>query len=109
MREAEAIGLKEALMWVKDLQLSHCIFQSDSKSLVNACNGMIGEAYFDTIVNDCVQLLKHINQVQLEFVYRYVNSVAHMLAKATHSMSGLGEWNVTPPDLIYDVLQSDFS
>lgn len=106
-REAEAISLKEALTWVKELQLSHCIFQSDSKLLVNACKGMTGEAYFDTIVRDCVFLLKHINQVQLEFVYRSANSVAHCLAKATHSVSGLMEWHVTPPDFLSDVLQAD--
>nr|XP_017222865.1 PREDICTED: uncharacterized protein LOC108199532 isoform X2 [Daucus carota subsp. sativus] len=89
-REAEALSLKEALSWVKDLQLSHCMFQSDSKVLVNACNGKAGEAYFGTIVLDCVQLLKHINHVLVEFIYRSANSVAHLLAQAAYSMSDLG-------------------
>lgn len=37
--EAEALSLKEALSWAKDLGLDRCVFESDSQQLVEACNG----------------------------------------------------------------------
>lgn len=108
IREAEAISLREAMSWVKELGLKCCVFETDSKVLVLACNGQGGETYFHTITFDCIQLLKHFDQVLVEFVYRSANCVAHELAKAAHSMSGLGEWLVTPPDFIHHVLERDF-
>lgn len=37
-RDAEALSLKEALSSAKSLNLHHCIFETDSKTLVEACN-----------------------------------------------------------------------
>lgn len=105
--EAEAISLKEALSWCKLLNLNYCIFETDSKILANACSGRRGESYFDTIVSDCQKELKHFDHVRVEFVYRSANCVAHLLAKVAHSMSGLGEWHVTPPEFLNHVLDSD--
>ena len=65
----------------------HCIIESDSQVLVNACKGSPGEAIFGTIVGDCIQILKHINPVLVRFVYLSANNVAHTLVKATYSMS----------------------
>lgn len=53
-REAEAIALKEALSWIMALQYEMCVFETDSKVLVHACNGDRGESRFGTIVDDCV-------------------------------------------------------
>lgn len=72
-----------------------------------ACNGKPGEAFFGTIVLDCIQLLKHINPVLVEFVYRSANSVAHLLAKVTYSMSGLEEWYDNPPHFLTHVIDMD--
>lgn len=38
-REEEALSLKEALSWTKTFRTSKCIFESDSKILVDAVNG----------------------------------------------------------------------
>ena len=67
--EAEAISLKEALSWVIERRNDHFIIETDSKSLVMACNGTPGEAYFCTIIVDCIQLLKHLNSVLVQFAY----------------------------------------
>lgn len=88
-REAEAISLKEALSWVIERRYEHCIVETDSKSLAMACNGTPREAYFGTIVVDCIQFLKQLNPLLVQFAYRSANSVAHVLAKAAYSMSGL--------------------
>lgn len=88
-REAEALSLREALLWARELGLDQCIFESDCKSLVDACNGGTGASYFHTIVLDCIELCKHFNNVLIQFVCRSANSVAHVLA--THSLSDLRE------------------
>ncbi|XP_074344569.1 uncharacterized protein LOC141683717 [Apium graveolens] len=103
--EVEALNLKEALLWAKDLKLDHCIFEADSKNLVEACKWRKGVSYFHTIVSDCIELCKHFNHVRISFVGRSVNSVAHVLA--THSVSDQMEWVVNPPDFIKHVLDSD--
>lgn len=77
------------------------------KVLADSCNGKPGEAYFGTIVTDCLELIKHIDHVLVSFVYRSVNTVAHLLPKATYSMLGSGEWYATPTDFISDVLRTD--
>ncbi|XP_074374530.1 uncharacterized protein LOC141714933 [Apium graveolens] len=97
---AEALSLKEALAWIKDWRSAKVIFESDSKLPVDALTGNRGKSYFDTIVNDCVDLLKHFNDVLVVFTYRSANSVAHTLAKAAHSISGPQEWLNTAPEVI---------
>lgn len=92
---------------MKELKYDYCIFESDSQQLVNACNDEEGASYFHTIVSDCVDLCKHFNHVLVQFVRRSANGVAHLLA--THSTSGLREWNVNPAEFIHHVLHSDIS
>lgn len=106
-REAEAIGMKEALSWMIARKIDHCIIETDSQILAAACTGEPGLDLFGTIVGDCIQLLKHINPVLVKFVYRSANSVAHELAKAAYSMSEIGEWHDIPPAFIMHVLDLD--
>lgn len=51
-KEADALSLKEALMWTKQLQLDYCIFETDSQTLALACYVKDGSSYFNTIVSD---------------------------------------------------------
>ncbi|XP_074342828.1 uncharacterized protein LOC141680525 [Apium graveolens] len=104
-REAEALSLREALSRLKGLNYDYCIFESDSKLLVEACKGGDGVSYFHTIVSDCIDLFKHFNHVIVQDMRRSANAVAHLLA--THSMSGLMEWVDNPTDFISHVLCSD--
>ena len=106
-REAEAIGLKEALSWVIAREYTHYMFETDSYSLADACNGSLGRALFGIIVLDCVHLIKHINPVLVNFAYRSANNVAHVLAQAACSMTDIGEWYVTPPNFLMRVLELD--
>lgn len=99
-REAEAIGLREALIWIKGWRQTRCFFESDCKGVLDAVNTGRGRSYFDTIIDDCRDILKHFDEVLVGFVPRSANTVAHLLAKATYSMSGSQEWFVTAPDFI---------
>lgn len=106
-KEAEAIAMKEALSWIIALQYEKCVIETDSKMLVQACNGAMDYSFFGTLVDDCVHLSKHINHVLIQFVYRSANRVAHELARATYSMSYIGEWYTIPPNFISHVLDLD--
>ncbi|XP_074324399.1 uncharacterized protein LOC141661314 [Apium graveolens] len=106
-REAEALGLKEALLRVKELGYKRCVFETDAKELVEACRSAQGNTYFHLIVLDCIDLLKHYDEVLVDYVPRSANVVTHELARTTYSMSGVHEWVDTPPDCIRDVLIID--
>lgn len=106
-REAEAIGLKEALSWTKEWRSSKCIFECDAKLLVDAVNGSPGHTYFHAIVDECNSILKHFDEVLVLFVSRSANIVAHTLARATCSTSGLNEWVLTAPENIICMLDSE--
>ncbi|XP_074360435.1 uncharacterized protein LOC141700627 [Apium graveolens] len=99
-RVAEALSLKEALYWTKEWRTSKFIFESNAKLLVEAVQGTRGTSYFDTIAENCSELLKHFDEVLLVFNHRSANQVARVLARAACSMSGLQEWISTAPDLI---------
>lgn len=108
-REAEALGLKEALLWVHEWRKQKCIFEMDSKLVVDAIHGVRGSFIFHGIIDDCVKLLKRFEEVLVVFEYRYANNVAHMLARAECSMSDLQEWYYTAPELIRCNLISETS
>ncbi|XP_074369140.1 uncharacterized protein LOC141710128 [Apium graveolens] len=57
-REAEAMCLKESLVWLKDKGLQKCVFETDSQVLARACKGGRGRSLFHTIVKDCVDLIQ---------------------------------------------------
>ncbi|XP_074356365.1 uncharacterized protein LOC141696076 [Apium graveolens] len=99
-REAEAIGLREALSWIKHWRNTKCIFECDAKLVVDAVNGDRGYSNFDMLIEDCVDIIKHFDEVLVTFVHRSANNVADLLAKAAYSMAGLQEWIHTAPDFI---------
>lgn len=99
-REAEAIALREALSWIKSWRRSKCIFECDAKMVVDAVNGGNGSSYFHMIIDECKEILQHFEEVLVVFVHRSANNVAHLLARASYSMSGLQEWLNTAPNFI---------
>ena len=101
------VSLQEAVIWTSKWQYTRCNFESDSKLLVDAVNGSIGNSYFDTIAANCKELIKHFEEVSVVFFHRSANTVAHLLAKATYSESGLQEWHHTAPDFIACTLDSE--
>ena len=68
---------------------------------------MLLQSRINTIVSDCIELFKHFENVLVEFVSRSANEVAHKLARATHSMSGIHEWLYTAPEFVRDDLLID--
>lgn len=69
-RIAKALSLREALSWIKDWRRTKCIFESDSKQLVDAINERRDKPYFGLIVDDCIELMKHYDEVLFVFAFR---------------------------------------
>ncbi|KAH9672067.1 reverse transcriptase domain-containing protein [Citrus sinensis] len=97
-REAEALGIREALSWMKELQFPCVIIEMDClqvfRALVEEFSSPNG---FGLIIEDCRALVKFIGEVQFSFVRRSANCAAHSVARASGSLSGLQEWNIVPP------------
>ncbi|KAK6123613.1 hypothetical protein DH2020_042645 [Rehmannia glutinosa] len=108
---AEAMGVREALGWIKEkFKNSPVSLETDSLCVIQAIRGLVSEnTYFQNIIEDCLNLLKDLPLVSCIFVRRSANRVAHILAKATDSSPGVVHWESIPPLSICNALQSDLS
>lgn len=67
IREAEAWSLREALERVREWRTNKCIFESDTKLLVDAFHRNRDRSNFDTIVEACSESLTHFEEVSIVF------------------------------------------
>ncbi|XP_074347454.1 uncharacterized protein LOC141686311 [Apium graveolens] len=106
-KEGEARSLREALIWIRQWRSLKCIFEMDVKAVVDAIHGGSGNSIFHTIVDDCVKILKHFEEVLIVFTRRSANKVAHSLAQATYFMPDPMEWLDIAPDFICNVIKDE--
>ena len=105
----EAIGIKEALSWIKTKSWVNVVLESDALVVIQAIRSQTPLAsYFGRIIQDCRSLLSSLSNhfISLQFVKRSANTVAHHIAKSTciisnHSFSG----NDIPADVNSVLLQ----
>ncbi|KAH9683740.1 putative reverse transcriptase/RNA-dependent DNA polymerase [Citrus sinensis] len=104
-QEAEAIGVREILSWLKGLPVFPVIVEMDSLQVFNALTThSFSPNGFGLIIDDCRALAQSIGDVTFSFVRRSANSAAHSIARVGGSLSGPGEWrHVPPPWLIYQL------
>ncbi|KAH9683148.1 reverse transcriptase domain-containing protein [Citrus sinensis] len=104
-REAEALGIREALSWIKRLQLTSVIIEMDNLQVFQALTEKFSSPNgFGLIIEECRSLAMSIGEVQFSFVRRSANSAAHCVARVGGSMSGPGEWrHVPPPCLLHNL------
>ncbi|XP_074351598.1 uncharacterized protein LOC141690721 [Apium graveolens] len=87
---AEAIGVKEALSWVKKNKWTKVEVETDCLVVVQAVrSNAIKLSYLSGIVEECKQLLSSFRdqQVTLKFIKRSANKVAHYVARHTCSLA----------------------
>ncbi|KAL8149967.1 hypothetical protein AgCh_006834 [Apium graveolens] len=88
---AEAIGIKEALSWVKSQAVQPVIVETDCLSVVEAIRcSTVNLSYLGRVVEECKgQLVKELKNrlVVLNFVKRSANKVAHFLARQNSSIA----------------------
>ncbi|XP_074374808.1 uncharacterized protein LOC141715232 [Apium graveolens] len=88
IREAEVVGLRDALVWMEKWRTTNCIFELDVKLVLKVIYNNKGRSNFHSIIDDCVSLLQYFENVLVVHEYRSSNNVAHMSARVAFSMTG---------------------
>ena len=83
---AEALGIHEALSWIKENNSHHISLESDCLVAIQALRSSISmRSWFGDIIDDCKRLLKELPYVNVIFVKRSANAAAHSIARASAS------------------------
>ncbi|KAH9665893.1 putative reverse transcriptase/RNA-dependent DNA polymerase [Citrus sinensis] len=97
-REAEALGVREALSWLKCLHLPRVIIEVDCLQVFKALTENLSSPNgFGLIIEECRFLAQELGEVQFSFVRRSTNVAAHRVARVGGSLSGPSEWSAVPP------------
>ncbi|XP_060959224.1 uncharacterized protein LOC115699974 [Cannabis sativa] len=82
---AEAMGVREALNWIKKKGWIGTIVETDCLTVVQAIQSNLPLlSYFGSIISNCKELLKQLCGVSVNFIKRSANSVAHSFARASY-------------------------
>ncbi|XP_060964543.1 uncharacterized protein LOC115704339 [Cannabis sativa] len=98
----EVLGIKEALSWIKGKTWSKVVIESDCLVAVQAIHTkVVLPSLFGMLVQDCQYLLSQLSHVQLCFVKRSANKVAHFLARSSCYLSDRSFFkNNSPSELL---------
>ena len=92
-KHAEALCIREALSWIKDLQIDNVKLLLDSALSVEAIrNDFTDDSYFGLIISDCKVLLSSFDSVSIEFVHRASNILAHKIARSAVHLPNYVVW-----------------
>ena len=87
------LAIREALSWIKELQVSDVIIESGSLLSVEAINGVESDdSYCGVVISNCKVLLSNVTAVSVMYNHRSSNMFAHNLAKAAVSLSDYFVW-----------------
>ncbi|XP_060960654.1 uncharacterized protein LOC133031222 [Cannabis sativa] len=85
----EAIGIKEALSWIKNKKWQNVQVETDSMVTVQGIrSNQKMNSTFGLVVQDCQFLLSSLNNVNLFFIRRSANRVAHVIARHSRFFPG---------------------
>ena len=81
VKEAEALALREALLWALSLKLVDVEFETDSLLVVNSLSShSLDCSEYGFIISDCVRLRGNGNY-SIRFIKRQANKCTHVLAR----------------------------
>lgn len=87
---AEAIGIMEALSWVKSKDWQRVVIETDCLVVTQAIrSSSINLSYLGRVIDECKGLLSELGnrKVLLNFVKRSANKVAHFIARHNSSLA----------------------
>ena len=97
-KEADIMGVREALPWLKQMQMTKVLVEMDSQVVFYALNRTSpASSPFAMLVKDCQDLANGMPNIIFTFAKRFANNVAHIVARATRSMSYQTIWNFQAP------------
>ena len=106
VKEAEALTLREALLWVLSLKLVDVEFKTDSLLVVNSLSShLLDRSEYGFLISNCV-CLRGKGNYSIRFVKRQANKCAHVLAKHACFNASLYESFVIP-SWLEEVIISD--
>ncbi|XP_030483709.2 uncharacterized protein LOC115700281 [Cannabis sativa] len=81
---AEAMGVREALSWLKKKGWNRVTIETDYLTVVQAIRSPLPMfSYFGSVISDCKTLLKDVNDMSILHVKRFANSVAHTITRVS--------------------------
>ncbi|XP_063936253.1 uncharacterized protein LOC135147271 [Daucus carota subsp. sativus] len=102
---AEAIGIREALSWIKAKAWPSVILETDCLTVTQAIRcSSINLSYLGRVIDECKHLLTELvnREVVLKFVKRSANSVAQFIARHSSSLADrVWRGEDVPPDFIH--------
>ncbi|XP_062100043.1 uncharacterized protein LOC133805913 [Humulus lupulus] len=85
---AEAMGVREALSWIKRKNWNHVLIETDCLTVIQALRSRVKmDSYFGSVISECKSLWSALNLVDLLFVKRSANNVAHAIGRASCSVA----------------------
>ena len=101
----EALGVREALSWIKRRQWSNVVVETDSLLVVQALRANMGmTSYFGNIIDDCKLLLRDLVSVSVYFVKRSANEAANALARSSSVLAERTLVRENFPSSVLDVI-----
>ncbi|CAH9137916.1 unnamed protein product [Cuscuta epithymum] len=105
--EAELVGIREALSWVKENGWDFIEVESDASKAISEIQGGSSISLVGIIAGDIRGLCYCFTEISFSQVRRSANRAAHVLAQASCSMSGCIFWNEFPYVFLTYVLNID--
>ncbi|KAL8155720.1 hypothetical protein AgCh_000936 [Apium graveolens] len=100
---AAAMGIREALSWIKTARQQNVEVETDSLQIVQWIRSSYNSlSYVGRLVSECKELLAelHSQNVMLRFVKRSANRVAHFLARHSY-LPAHRIWRIAVPDSLF--------
>lgn len=109
---AEALAIRGGLKFALELSIDRLVIESDSKRVIDALHDTVTSrsSYLSDIVEDCLALVTNLREVSFNYVPRYCNVPAHILASMVQQVdvSVPRYWLDQTPDCISHAVVSDF-
>ncbi|XP_073024188.1 uncharacterized protein [Primulina eburnea] len=107
VKEAEALALLDAIAWTTSLELHDIIYETDSKTVVNAITSKnVDHKEFGSIISSCRTLLDGHPSFKIQHARRQANMVAHTLAREAISYDNPFIM-IHPPDILCNFISHD--
>lgn len=95
--KGEALCLLYATQWSTSLSLDSVLFEMDCKVVVDLVNSPKEDlSELGDIIRDCHAFFSSLPNLNVRFIRRQANRVAHTLARATPSLSGTCDFYQVP-------------
>nr|GMC71359.1 uncharacterized protein LOC109155154 [Ipomoea batatas] len=106
---AEAISIREALLWLKEMQFDRVLVETDALLVIQGLKDHDSNSSFGLILEDICKIANDFDCISFAFVKQSANMVAHKLAREPVFIADCREWVDAAPLFISDVILLDIS